>query len=84
MTQYLSSKPVRGKSSIIEANNFAWQIAHIKLSILQSAYGRVGSYISDWESVARKVMSAYYPSGSYPSQEEKKMMTELIEEIGFD
>ncbi len=80
LVKHLVDKPVKGKSSISEANNFAWQINHVKSSI----DFRIKFYVSDWKPVIHKVVSSYDPFGSYPSAEERKIIAELIEQGVID
>lgn len=74
LARYLTTRPVKGKSSISETDNFAWQIARIKSSVSYNLH--VSSYISDWKSVTHRVMSVYNPMGSYsyPGEEEKEFI----------
>lgn len=83
LAQYLESHPVKGKSSTFEADNFAWQISHIRSSILESRY-HVGSYIRDWKPVAQKIISSYNPKGSYPDVEEKQLVQKLFDDGVID
>lgn len=84
LVQYLKSHPIKGKSSTFEADNFAWQISHIKSSILKSEYYHVGSYIRDWKSVVQKIISSYNPKGNYPGVEEKELIQKLFDDGVID
>ena len=84
VASYLVSVPVKGKGSISEANNFAWQINHVKSSVSRNL--RVSAYISDWKSVVQMVVSSYNPMGSYsfPNAKEKAQIRELEDEGVLD
>lgn len=80
LAEYLSNKPIKGKSSKVEADNFAWQIARLSKPIA-SAFS-IGSYVLNWEGVAHKVISLYNPFGSYPDRKKKMEILAAMDEIG--